>query len=505
MLKKPKIGGVAGPNMDRTPFLATAGPAWHLDTTACKHSTLGFNDASSSTILRSDQRRRSHPSRPSSHRRRKRQTGKSHDTPATITLRKASTPRSPLHINFAQKTARQTSSMEGIFSSALLLYRRLSSDEGGRGTRVQHDPITNGPRLEHGPVKTAEVLPGRFSARASLPHFPFAPVNSRRRSTLADPALTIAEVSIAPSTFSSPFTSRRHTLLAIEATQRTSIVQVRSKSSIHEIIWNKDDTPSRNSWSSSNEVISSASRSSGNTTSPEDSSNKSIASDSNRGSKEGFTDEFQSSPSAIVVSEIQTVPASTQSPDDLTGWSWNGGTAAQASLGKVIDNDSLQHPTSAPTSTKVSRNISRTISSRSDTPYLESFPPLLDRTLTLDWLSPQFVVLKAPSPSCQSSHQQDGPADDNPSPRKRTGEQPTSNASGTSGVTNRHSRCIRKSRSHSRYTLHSGYLRHVSLSTQLRDRNGNGGIEKARVLEGELMDPLARVTGLGLSLGMEEK
>ena len=504
MLKKQKKGGVAGPKMDRTSSLTAAGPAWHLDTTVHKYSSLMFNDTLSGTILKDNQRRRSHPSRPSSHRRRKRQTGKSHDTPATITLRKASTPRSPLHTNLTQKTARRTSNIEGIFTSALQIYRRLSSDEGGGETRGEDKFIGKGPRLKQGLIKTAEVPPGLFSARANLPHLPFTPVNSRRRSTLADPALTIAEVNIVPSSFSSRSTSRRHTLLATEAVRRTSIVQIRSKSSIHEIIWNKDDTPSQSSWSSGSGVTSHASHASGNTTSPEDGSSKSVPSDSNRGSKERLTDELQSSPSPIVSNDVQTIPASRQGPHDFTGWSWNSRTTAQASLAKVIADDTLQHPASAPTSVKTSRNISRIISSRSDTPHVESFPPLLDRTSTLDWLSPQLMVLKTPSPSSQEqSHQQDGPADDGSSTRRSTVEQPTSNASRTSGVTNRHSRCIKMSSCQSRYTLHDGCLPHAPLPAQTQHGNGDG--ERARVLESELMDPLARATGLGVVFGEEVK
>ena len=85
--------------------------------------------------------------------------------------------------------------------------------------------------------------------------------HSRRQSGVADPAITLADVHIAPGTFLTNNTSSKASLAPPDIPQRVSAIQFRSRNSVHEVIWREDETTSISSHSCSSHGSSSPDRS----------------------------------------------------------------------------------------------------------------------------------------------------------------------------------------------------------------------------------------------------
>ena len=83
------------------------------------------------------------------------------------------------------------------------------------------------------------------------------PTDVRRQSCAADLAITYADIHIAPGTFSLSPNAREQPSASEAAAQRVSAVQLRSSSSVHEIIWREDESGSGSSISCSSQGSSS--------------------------------------------------------------------------------------------------------------------------------------------------------------------------------------------------------------------------------------------------------
>ena len=69
-------------------------------------------------------------------------------------------------------------------------------------------------------------------------------LGKRPRSTTAGTAITLANVCVAPGTFSVDPKSRRSSMASRGSPRRLSVIQFRSRNSVHEIIWSEDETTS---------------------------------------------------------------------------------------------------------------------------------------------------------------------------------------------------------------------------------------------------------------------
>ena len=69
-------------------------------------------------------------------------------------------------------------------------------------------------------------------------------VKTRSRSNTAGTALTVTDVYVAPGTFATAPRSRKSSIIASQVSRRISVVQFRSRNSVHEIIWREDESTS---------------------------------------------------------------------------------------------------------------------------------------------------------------------------------------------------------------------------------------------------------------------
>ncbi|MCJ1482727.1 hypothetical protein MMC06_002893 [Schaereria dolodes] len=220
----------------------------------------------------------------------------------------------------------------------------------------------------------------------------------KRHSVIIDPAVTFADVHMVPKRLSTTSKSRKDSLLAVGALRRKSTSHICSDGSIHEIIWKDDDSPS--SWSSSPIMTSQSLEVSG----AEGSSPEEPA-------IEGHSLKARNEPLCYTNSEIDRSPEGTTTTNcsnvgisdashGLYGWSWTD-----------------QKPKNAREEVKFSAERERNSSaddsrnreihpqthrgkpkrqSGSDVPSVESFPPLLDRRSTSEWRKAPIIDLNDP-------------------------------------------------------------------------------------------------------------
>ena len=197
-------------------------------------------------------------------------------------------------------------------------------------------------------------------------------------STVVEPATTYTDVYTAPQTFASvPLsTSSSSTLSKV---RRTSTIHIKSRTSVHEIIWREQET---SSGSSSPDSESPAGK--------------------NKGSQTLGTI-TPTTPKAITTSRsapttprwhldsprLQALPE-----ENLFEWSWEAKQAMAASSNPKLDDlpSSAAVSYSAPTTPPRRRSISK----ESGNSSVESFPPLMDRKNTTEWRVAPLVDLNDP-------------------------------------------------------------------------------------------------------------
>lgn len=340
--------------------------------------------------IRKDSTRRNPAFREGSRRRRSSQ-GQRFDTPATITLRKASNiyhcERAPSKPDQLANPAHQSQTNA---SSTL-----LSSYSGSIEPADQSLSRRSVPIVSNTSVIKDESSSARTCTLATIPGEPHDRALIRRPTMAADTALTFTEVHTSPKVFpSAGSSSRKHSLLAIEMMRRSSVVQVRSGGSIHEIIWDKDDTPSTRS-SHSHDTLSPNVEPATTRSNSDGEANTLGVSDlgphnSNRSESDYFRD-------LTVEGQLFSTSDEPQLPEKLIGWSWervDAGISSNSRPSMVKEEEPA--PPAVSTRSRPKRGRGSKIWDSAPILGIESFPPLLDRNSTHDWRRAPLVDINDP-------------------------------------------------------------------------------------------------------------
>lgn len=332
-------------------------------------------------------------------RRRKSSQGEKCDTPATITLRKAS------KIHHGEKVpvgiAHRAQLGQNTTQSTLISGESDTIEAGDR-----HWPRQVASAISSTSIISDETSSPRISTLATFIGELHDRASYRRPTVTAEPALTFAEVHTSPKVFpSAGASSRKHSLIPIDTMRRSSVVQIRSGNSVHEIIWDKDDTSSTRSSHSpdtlSPDMLSTTTR-------------------NNSDDKVTAINPFQEGPQSDNHDEsdyFQNPAAKESATDDLypverlIGWSWEKADAGiRLNIQPGLAN--LEEPIQAPVSMRLNSRPSRKSKSWDASPVIgiESFPPLLDRHSTHEWRRAPLVDLNDPDAGREATGAEDKPS-----------------------------------------------------------------------------------------------
>lgn len=308
------------------------------------------------------------------------------DTPATITLRKAS---DAYFVMIGQGAANADFSTSGSISlpkpspadrkSSIALMDFRSK----RLTEYRKSLWYSLPLLSDQTVETdspAEEITEEKPTRQENGHESFSILNNiRGSSTLAEPAITFTDVHPAPQSFASVPYSNSRSSSSLGKPRRTSSVHIKTRSSVHEIIWREDET---SSGSSSQESIIPVQI---------DKPNQALDMMTPRVTR--TTSISHSAPTTPTLhvenSRLHALPE-----ENLFEWSWN----AQQPGESIPTVSVADPPASAPViqQSTSSRRQRRSISKESSQSSVESFPPLPDRQDTTEWRRAPLVDLNDP-------------------------------------------------------------------------------------------------------------
>ena len=203
----------------------------------------------------------------------------------------------------------------------------------------------------------------------------------RPRSDTAGTALTLADIYVAPGTFVVDPKSRRTSIVSGQLSRRLSVVQFRSRNSIHEIIWREDESSS-GSCSSKNVSPQDAEPSSR----IERISNRVYSSSSNISQADSFRHDGLGEP----------IVGSYSIGEHLFQWSW----------GKQLPFTAVQHDDNVSQLLVPESNVRNGSASYldkegkrsvSEGDSVVSFPPLLERNCTADWQQHLLVDINDPT------------------------------------------------------------------------------------------------------------
>ena len=318
-------------------------------------------------------------------------------TPTSITVRRAShvhvpnLPRSSMSASLSHEDERicvpdaPTSELLAFYSNTAEKKVRLASS----GT-VYPDTSIPSANLDWGESTAAAEID---SPRKPLSAAPLSP-SVRRHSVLAANTITFADVHVAPGTFAVDQKASKPSLAAAgQPPRRISVVQFRSRDSVHEVVWREDETSSGSSLASTSRTSSSP-RHQGPVLG-------SVAS-----SPEGKT----SPPKQEQHDSAQIVPVLSvmaDNPQDLFQWSWTKPAVSSGDAEVEQENErknrrpNLLRMTSASNPELTRRRRSscvlnthrRSVSGNRD---ILSFPPLPDRRSTLEWRRAPLVSVNDP-------------------------------------------------------------------------------------------------------------
>ena len=329
--------------------------------------------------------------------------GKIPETPATITLRKASGVHSNNLGKRSQRHGNPASAPIQTYSSAL--NEASNSSVGHPGAYTENAPTTSpnrsileGRRILSEAETRANIDVEFFGTphRANTADRLCAFSGQQRHSLVVDPALTFADIQAGPRTFSVTTKSRKHSLLAKGALRRASITQICSRNSFHEIIWKDDDTPS--SWSSGSPQ--SLHYSAADSSSIEDTANEDDPVELGSGPKTSLGAEIDTSNMVTPATVPDVALQSSQPGRSLFDWSWHPqehiGPRREAIM--TIKSDEVTPPEKLEryeVSSKRPRGGHKR-KSVSDVPSVESFPPLPERRSTSEWRKSPLIDLSDP-------------------------------------------------------------------------------------------------------------
>ncbi|KAL8701100.1 MAG: hypothetical protein Q9201_005091 [Fulgogasparrea decipioides] len=164
------------------------------------------------------------------------------EIPATITLRKATglfqlgaTPKEPTH-----HLAGESGNMREESPTTCTLVGFGSRPLGEPEQVGERQDAINTRKLSTVPTKGYDLLTSTSMSRV-------AGVSSSRRQSLAETAVTVTNIFPSPAVLASP---ARRASLASDSDRRFSVVQIKSRKSVHQVIWREDDTSSSSATSS---------------------------------------------------------------------------------------------------------------------------------------------------------------------------------------------------------------------------------------------------------------
>lgn len=218
----------------------------------------------------------------------------------------------------------------------------------------------------------------------------------RRQSVTAENALTFIDVHIAPGTFLVNAKSRKRSLAVAEPPpRRISVVQFRSRNSIHEIIWREDETTGSSSLASSSHTSESPPR---------------IGQSVRYAEPRLEGEDGQTKEGPITPMPVDSVQSSLIEQPQVGLFQWSWGHTASTSDVALQENE---RKSDCPDLTQLTRasnpesSRARTISdphatiashkrSMSEIQDILSFPPLRDRSSTCEWQKGPLIDINAP-------------------------------------------------------------------------------------------------------------
>ena len=347
------------------------------------------------------------------------ETSRTLETPATITLRKASNvyATSPISTSMSatldleceHKRVEDAPACEllAFYSSPTLTNKPTISDPSSPESPEAARSLNEQPNI------TADMRSTRVQ-RGSRSVSQFSDIsNARRCSVPAEALLTFADVHVAPGSFAVETKSRKQSLVPTEFNRRISTVHFWSRDSVHEVIWREDEITSDTSLTASS------------------------------GASEQVGHSFRSTPSSeIVETQVRepaigpkgskaAVPTASDSlskftkiPETLFQWTWGASSTSAEGKSRAVEPESGSlGPVTAvtteaadangdPTSQILVNNTSPGITnvqqssdqqhSRSQRPScsnilsVQSFPPLRTRSSTAEWQKAPLVDLNDP-------------------------------------------------------------------------------------------------------------
>ena len=310
-----------------------------------------------------------------------------HETPASITLRKASK-------QYARDLGNRRSLQLSAYSEGRvacpILPQRLDGDMGSCDN-------TSSPSFSsfcHFAMPLNTVLgrdPG-VSDHASFPPTELADkANIQGQRSGTGVALTAAEVHNSPRAFSFPRTSRTSSSLAID-TMQSCLVQIHSAGSVHRVIWAPDDTPSSSTSQDTSGLNEQPSRSRSST---EVKSCGLIQPELSQSGQEIIRPQY--SHPTLAPSNHTTKLPSPQVPAGILDWDWQawGHRKEKAIASRAWAGDRISPAGKKPSRITQPGRWSKKWKAHLDneTGVIESFPPLLARLSSEHWQTKQPVDL----------------------------------------------------------------------------------------------------------------
>ena len=338
------------------------------------------------------------------------------ETPATITLRKAShvDVSSPLKTSMGASLSREQECERGADAPAsglLAFYSSSASEKGPTPSDTSSPESAEVPRSSRQQSAVPfEVESQSFRERSKSVSQCIDVSNSRRCSTPAEATLTFADVHVAPGSFANGTRSRKQSSLPADPNRRISIVQFRSRNSVHEVIWREDDTTSGSSLTASSRGSEFAGQSFRSTPSSESRGSPAIKSKETR---------------ALLPAVPELVSVFTKMPDHLFQWTWGGPSASVEGTPRAVDTKNgtvgpvaeisarsadtnrdplaqvLVNSTLDPDLVSLQQSSDQQSSrfqkpSISKLPRLQSFPSLRSRSSTAEWQKAPLADLNDP-------------------------------------------------------------------------------------------------------------
>ena len=351
------------------------------------------------------------------------------ETPATITLRKASNVdvANPLKTSMGASLSREQECervADAPASELLAFYSSSASEKGPTPSDISSPKSAEAPRSPRQESAITFEVEAQYVQRRSKSISRCNDVsNARRCSTPAEATLTFADVHVAPGSFANGPKSSKQSSLPAESSRRISIVQFRSRNSVHEVIWREDDTTSDSSLTASSRGSQYAGHSFRSTPSSE--------------SRESPTRERvikSKETKALLPAVPEFVSVFTKTPDHLFQWTWGESSASVEGTPRAIDTKSDTIGPVAETTTRSADTkrdplaqvlVNSTLDSdlvslqqssdqrgsrfqkpsSSKLPRLQSFPSLRSRSSTAEWQKAPLVDLNDPCAGRASQYQ----------------------------------------------------------------------------------------------------